>query len=238
MFKKRLITLSIFFIAITPYLLQAGQCPDTQYESGFKKDKPIVAVPEAIKVAGPIFPGGKVVCHISFDLESGTKNLLHRVETGKLNGVLYRFYYTDGSGSVQGLSNNELDVMKDKYDGNWNLRCKQAGISDAHYCAMSRASLLIGVTGDSSYFIHVGNDHFPGSTIALRVDKLPAVTAPADPGLSQKQQVDLLAAMNKGDSVLVRYVEWPHESNIDRAISLFGYNSALQIITEMNRIIE
>lgn len=231
-------SVAIAFATLAPHALQAAQCSETQYESGYKKDKPTVAAPEMVKVAGPVFPGGKVVCHVSFDLMSGKNNLLHRVETGTLNGAKYRFYYTDGSGSVQGLPNNVLDVLKDKYGENWSLHCKQDGMSDTHYCVTSRASLMVGVSGASSYFVQVGNDHYPGSTIALRIDKAPPVTAPADPGFSQKQETALVAALNGGTSVLTRYVEWPYESNKDQSVNLFGFGTALQIITTLNQTIQ
>lgn len=238
MFKFRPITLAIAFAALAPHVVQAAQCPNTKYESGYKKDKPTVAAPEMIKVVGPIFPEGKVVCHVSFDLQSGQNNVLHRIETGTLNGVKYRFYYSDGSGSVQGLPTNVLDVLKDKYNENWSLGCKQDGMSDTHYCRMSRASLMVGVSGASSYFVQVGNDHFPGSAIAMRIDEAAPITAPAEPGFSPKQEAALVAAMNGGTSVLTRYVEWPYESNKDRSISLFGFGTALQLITTLNKTIQ
>lgn len=238
MYNIRPITLAIAVAALAPHFTQAAQCPNMQYESGYKKDKPTVVAPEMVNVVGPIIPGGKVVCLVSFDLMSGKNNVLHRVESGMLNGAKYRFYYTDGSGSVQGLPTNALDILKDKYDENWNLRCKQDGMSDTHYCVMTRASLMVGVSGASAYFVQVGNDHFPGSSIALRIDKAAPIIAPADVGFSPKQEAALVAAMNEGTSVQTRYVEWPHESNKDRKINLFGFGAALQVITTLNQIIQ
>jgi hypothetical protein len=238
MYNFRPITFAIVVAALAPHVIQAAQCPDTQYESGYKKNKPTVAAPEMINIVGPIFQGGKVVCHVSFDLMSGSNNVLHRVESGTLNGAKYRFDYTYGSGSVQGLPTNVLDILKDNYDENWDLRCMQDGMSDTHYCAMSRTGLIVGVFGASSYFVQIGNDHFPGSSIALRIDNAAPVTAPADPGFSPQQEAALVSAMKGGTSVLTRYVEWPHESNKDRSISLFGFGTALQIITTLNQTIQ
>lgn len=219
-------------------LAEAAQCSNTVYESGYRKTIPTVDSPEFITAAGPLFPGGTVTCHVSFDLMSGKNNVMHRIETGTLNGIKYRFYYSDGSGLVQGLQENVLDVLKDKYSENWSLRCRKDEMDDTHYCAMSRDSLTIGAYGHSSRFVSVGSEHFPRSSIALRVDKEAPVTALADPGFSSAQEVALVTAMSKGTSVLTRYVKWPYESNQDKQVSLFGFNAALQIIDTLNKEIK
>ncbi|MFS0827576.1 hypothetical protein [Pseudomonas phoenicis] len=229
-------TLSVVLLCTSQ--AQAAQCAKTVYEPGYRKTIPTVDSPEFITVAGPLLPGGRVTCHVSFDLVSGNHNVMHRIETGTLNSTKYRFHYSDGSGTVQGLQENVLDILKDKYGENWNLRCRKDEMDDTHYCAMSRGPLTIGVYGHSSRFVSVGSEHFPGSSITLRIDEDVPVTALAKPGFSSLQETGLMAAMSKGTSVLTRYVKWPYESNQDKRVSLFGFNPALQIIETLNKTIK
>lgn len=237
MLPHRLIAALPAILLLSP-LVQAAQCSNTVYESGYKKAAPTVDAPQFITADGPLFPGGKVTCNVSYDLMSGKNNVMHRIETGTLNGIKYRFYYTDGSGAVQGLQENVLNVLKDKYGENWSLGCRKDEMNDTHYCAMSRGALVVGAYGGSSRFVNVGSEHYPGSTIALRIDKETPVTAPADPGFSSAQEAALISEMSKGTSVLTRYMEWPYETNKDKQVSLFGFNSALQIIDTLNKEIK
>lgn len=208
------------------------------YESGYNKNLPTIAAPELIATAGPLFAGGKITCHVSFDFKSGKNNAMHRIETGILDGIKYSFNYTDGSGAVQGLRENVLDVLKDKYSENWDLQCDRDAMDDTHYCAMYRDMLAIGVYGPTSHFVSVGIEHFPSSSIALRVDKETPTTAPADSGFTSAQAQALIASLSKGDTVLMRYRKWPYDVNQDKRISLFGYRAALQIIDTLNKQIK
>lgn len=81
----------------------------------------------------------------------------------------------------------------------------------------------------------VGSEYFPGSSIAIRVDKQEPITAPANPGFTNSQETALIAAMSTGTSALTRYVQWPYEANKDKKISLFGFKSALAIIDTLNK---
>lgn len=216
-------------------LAEAARCSSTVYESGYKKSIPTIDTSEFLVVDGPLIAGGKVTCHVSYDLMSGSHNVMRRVETGVLNGIKYRFYYTDGSGSVQGLTENVLDVLKDKNGENWSIRCRKDEMNDTHYCAMTRQALTVGAFDTSSHFVSVGSEHFPGSSIVARVDKQDPVTAAAKSGFTTSQETSLIAAMSSGTSVLTRYVQWPYQTNKDKKISLYGFKSALEIIETLNK---
>ncbi|HDS1796977.1 MULTISPECIES: hypothetical protein [Pseudomonas] len=230
-----------WFLAVLPAALllsplaEAARCSSTVHESGYKKSAPTIDAPEFLVADGPLIPGGKVTCHVSYDLMSGNHNVMHRIETGVLDGIKYRFYYSDGSGLVQGLAENVLDVLKDKYSENWSLRCRKDEMNDTHYCSMTREALTIGAFGATSRFVSVGSEYFPGSSIAIRVDKQEPITAPANPGFTNSQETALIAAMSTGTSALTRYVQWPYEANKDKKISLFGFKSALAIIDTLNK---
>lgn len=132
-----------WFLAVLPAALllsplaEAARCSSTVHEPGYKKSAPTIDAPELLVADGPLIAGGKVTCHVSYDLMSGNHNVMHRIETGVLDGIKYRFYYSDGSGLVQGLAENVLDVLKDKYSENWSLRCRKDEMNDTHYCSMT-----------------------------------------------------------------------------------------------------
>lgn len=88
-------------------------CPNNEYESGYKKQLPVVDRQELINRSTPLFEGGKITCRIGLDYRNPSQNERLRVETGEFNKVKYRFYYTDGSGSIQGDARSTLDTIKD-----------------------------------------------------------------------------------------------------------------------------
>jgi len=210
----------------------AAPCQATRYEPSFRKDQPIVAADELIKADGPIIPGGKVVCTVEFDFRT-MQNVADRIETGSLNGKEYRFYYSDGSGLVQGLPTSKLNSSA-PYANNWSLRCDKDAMSDTHSCSFSRADLTIGTSNNGGHSVTVGYRHYPNSNVGVRVDKNPAVIAPAVNGFSPQQQAELMQQLLSGRAVLTRNVEEPSPMNVDKTMVLFGFAEATQIVDALN----
>lgn len=212
--------------------VSAAPCQETQYGSSFRKNQPIVASDELIRVHGPVIPGGRVVCTVDFDLRS-MQNVSDRIETGTLNGKKYRFYYSDGSGLVQGLPTSTVDISA-SYTDNWQLRCDIDAMTDKHWCSFSRADLTVSTAGDAGHSITVGYRHYPKSNIGLRVDKGAPVLAAAEQGFTPQQEAELMQQMLSGRTVLTRNVEETSPVNVDKTVALFGFPEATQIIDALN----
>lgn len=208
-------------------------CPNTEVDRGFREGLPVKDEPEIISGAIPLFEGGVITCHISPDYGNVRQNRRYRVETGALNGIKYRIYYTDGSGTIQGDPAATLDTIKDLQLTNWSARCEIDGMDDERWCALTKKDLMIGIWKDGSTFVNVGHDHFPSSQIAIRIDKNAPFTANETSGFSGKQVSGILSSFRSGEKALTRYREWPYETNIDVTIDLYGFNEAWDVLTRV-----
>ncbi|WP_162887109.1 hypothetical protein [Pseudomonas syringae] len=208
-------------------------CPNTKYDSGYRKQLPIADKQEIISRNSPLFEGGVITCRVGWDYRNTSQNERLRIETGSVNNIKYRFYYTDGSGSIQGDSRSTLDTIKDLNLVNWDTACKTDGMDDKRWCYISKKDLTIGIWKDGSTFISIGHDHFPSSQIAIRIDQSPPLTAPEKTGFDSKQVGEILSSLKKGQKVLTRYQEWPYERNKDVTIDLYGFNEAWTIINKI-----
>lgn len=165
-----------------------------------------------------------------------------KVEEGEINGVNYIFYYSDGSGSFVGTKGGTLHgtgnyAASTALRENWSVGCKKDAISDKKTCHMTMVgkNLWIWAYPNGIYNVSVGNgdDHFPGSTVAIRIDGGTPITATAKNGGSFSRQVSatLIAQIKRASKLTTRYMEWPNRYWVDETWELYGFNEALQYIT-------
>src|SRR5690606_11704046 len=100
-----------------------------------------------------VLPGGKIHCDVGLDYGSMKNNVSIRIETGEYQGLKYRIYHTDGSGSIQGLPGNTLDILGDQYGTNWSTRCVVDEMDDTAWCSISKSGVAAGIWKDGSKFI-------------------------------------------------------------------------------------
>lgn len=83
------------------------------------------------------------------------------------------------------------------------------------------------------YIVSVGQDHFPGSTVAIRIDGGKPITASAKNGgmFSRQVSAKLLSQLKGASKLTTRYMEWPNRYWVDETWELYGFNEALQYIT-------
>lgn len=208
-------------------------CSETEYSYSYKRNLPILDDDEEIiQINKPLFQGGKITCEVGFSLKTLENNTRIRIETGTLEGVKYRIRFSDGIGTVQGLSTNTLD--KDKYGTNWSTRCRLDEMDDRHWCFLDRGDLTIWLTKDGTPYVLVGYDHYPGSKIAVRVDKNKPITASAKIGFAKAQSLEIIEQLKNGQSALTRYEEWPYQIYRDSSVELFGFPQAWEILQKLH----
>jgi len=205
-------------------------CPSTEYGAGYQRNLSIVDSNELITAQGPLLPGGKVVCKVSLNSQTLRNNSRARTEEGVYKGIKYRIYYSDGSGSVQGLPSNTLDYIHDEHRTNWSTGCKKDEMDDTRWCSLHKGDLQVLIWKDGSHSVGVGSNHYPGSSITVRIDKGRPISAAEETGFSKQQSESILGHLKKGVSVLTRYQEWPYISDKDKIIELFGFNEAWEIL--------
>ena len=221
----------VLFCGMSWPALADVNCPNTQFQ-GYQKQLPTVDRGNFISLNRPLFDGGKITCHV-FGIGRTDHNVRSRSETGTIRGIKYRFFYGDGSGTVQGDKSSSLDYDKDKHLHNWGTLCVVDGMDDTHWCYIQKRYLKIGIWRDGSPIIHVGEKHFPSSQIAVRVDKDTPISATENVGFNPEQIIEMLASFKRGQNVLVRYQEWPNKFNKDTNIDLYGFNEAWEILNKL-----
>lgn len=212
-------------------------CPQTERGTLYLGSEPVVDADEIISVKGPLLAGGKLYCKVSYSVNAGA-NRRYRIEEGTYKGVRYRIYYTDASGSIQGLSTNTLDYVGDKYGSNWSTRCELDQVDDTRYCFLTKENLSIGIWKNGTYFAAIGYDHYPGSQITIRVDKNKPITANADTRFSRTQTLEIIKQLKIGSKVVTRYKEWPYKKNKDEAFGIYGFGQAWEILHKLYEAIE
>jgi hypothetical protein len=194
---------STFFFALAFSALAAA--PVTYAQSTFTAN-PFIAS------TAPFTPDAKV----EFD-----------TETGIVDGLPYRFFYSDGKGLFAGSPGNELNG-RDKDGSNWSVRCTKDAMSDERTCLVLRQDLFVSVSNRQKPMLGIGHNHFPGSTIALRIDGQPAVTEPVRPAglFPAKVGERLIAQLGQAKSISTRYIAWPQRNLVDATWEPHGFQSA------------
>tara|TARA_Y100000815_G_scaffold185010_1_gene168853 strand:+ start:1089 stop:1901 length:813 start_codon:yes stop_codon:yes gene_type:complete len=185
---------------------------------------------EAIRLERPLIEGGRIVCVVDSVFGADREYKISRYETGKYNGMLYRFYYADGSGLVQGDPSSTLDTIKDLRLENWDMRCTIDRIGDSKSCSLSKGHLTVGIWKDGSTLAWVGSNHYPGTAMTVRVDRGRPISAGERSGFSSSQAATIVSQLKSGQSAITRYQEWPYRSNLDEDVDLFGFSQAWELL--------
>lgn len=185
--------------------------------------------PTLIESDAPFTPDGKIELLETKILRTAEAN---KIESGVLNGVHYRFYYTDGSGTFAGKPGN-VGHFSEPMGTNWRTACKKDPVTDRKHCYMQLKDLYVFVYPRGGVTIGIGGERFPGSTVALRVDQLAPATASAkdDGSFSEKASARLIKQMASAKTLTTRYMKWPDKSWEDQTWELYGFNEAYKYIT-------
>ena len=92
--------------------------------------------------------------------------------------------------------------------GKWSVGCKEDTMEDLLICTLSTHGSLSLILTKTSVLFSVGASEFPGSEIAIRVDKNSPIRWKED---TSPQQVfaRLIRQLKTGQSVMTRYTRWP-----------------------------
>ena len=151
-----------------------------------------------------------------------------KTESGVLNGVDYKFYYTDGSGSFSGARGETLDSIS----GTWNVNCRKDAITDEKMCYMYFQDLWIFIDGKGRPTVSVGSNHYPSSTVAIRIDKAAPIVASSKNGgsFANGKSMKIIDSLKNAKSITTRYEKWPSEYPIDSSWEIYGFNEAYRYL--------
>lgn len=188
-----------------------------------------VAKPNLIVSNEPFSANGKVE-DVSTAFASHKE--VTKKESGEVNGVVYSFYYTDGSGTFAGKQGNK-GTYEDPRNTNWEVRCEKDAVTDRKHCSMKMKDLWIFVYPKGAVTVSIGHDHYPGSSVTIRIDREKPLTVAArsDGDFNSQTSRRLVQQLSKASLVTTRYMEWPYRHWQDETWELFGFNEALSYLT-------
>lgn len=152
-------------------------------------------------------------------------------ENGNINDVKYRFSYVNGSGR---FSSGSHDIVNCNNDSNWRVQCYKDPITDKKNCLLHKYDLWIFVYGNMNEIVSIGDEHYPGSLVSIRVNKSkPITTSSQDDGsfspLNSKRIIEQL--LNDGAKIVTtRYMKWPYRKWEEQELGLYGFNEAYSYI--------
>lgn len=183
-------------------------------------------VPELLKVEQPFTPAGVVSIDVQKNIITDEEKS-YRVESGVLNGTGYKIWYADGSGAFSsgGAALSTVDRLND-----WSVGCERDAITDRRSCYLQRKNLWIFIPASGRAYVSIGQNHYPGSGVAVRVDGGKAVAGGGDGRLSVAASAGMIRSLLAGRSVTMRHMEWPYRSWVDQTYDLTGFPESWQYV--------
>jgi hypothetical protein len=155
-------------------------------------------------------------------------------EEGIYNGVSYRFYHSDGSGTFGRFEETEKDrIVRESMERaghkhkttkeliGWKTTCKQDAMTGKRHCSTNKNDLWVSWFDNSQLIISIGSKPAPGSQIALRFGKEAPLTT-SEKGWYGEPAIKLLQRLIAEKRVATRYRNWPANIDIDKETELFG----------------
>ncbi|HVI26006.1 MAG TPA: hypothetical protein VM576_07440 [Xanthomonadaceae bacterium] len=184
--------------------------------------------PTLLKPTVPFTPDG-VVSEKELELLSRVE--INKIEEGSLNGIHYRIYYTDGSGTFSGAPDGSLTTGF-RLGEDWSTSCKKDPMDDTKSCYIQRKDLWVWLYPGGRLKIFIGGDQYPGTSASVRIDSNQAIRSPSDSEgvFTAAQSKQILQQLRSGARVATRYIDWPYRSAVDDSFDLHGFDEAYQYI--------
>jgi hypothetical protein len=151
------------------------------------------------------------------------------IEKGVIDDVPYSFYYSDGSGTFAGTKGNVLSI-REPYTSNWSVYCNKDQITDKKSCVMSMNGLLLIVRPKGITTVHIGAEHFPRSSITIRIDGGKPQSASNGGPFSPQVSAGLVKHLSSANTVTTRYMEWPYDVWDDKTFEIFGFKETYSYV--------
>ncbi len=201
-------------------LLAISGCSTGRVAETGADDRPREVVPPLIKSDLPFSQAGEVKL---LELDLLDKVRVNKIEEGSVNGVRYRFFYADGSGTFAGTKGNSL-AKGERKAANWSVGCDKDSMNDKVHCFAVNRDLGLFVNADGSHFLLIGSQHYPGSEVAVRFGDSQPIAADSKQQFSAEQSAELIGRLKNGETVSTRFQQWPYEQHIDKTFELYGFD--------------
>jgi hypothetical protein len=128
-------------------------------------------------------------------------------------------YEKDGSGDI----------------GHWHVACSIDKFSNKKLCfAQPRLDTNFGIFlfAPNEPKIIIGSNHYPNSSVSIRIDKDKPITslAGSEGSFTAKDSKRIVKNMKRAETLSIRYMEWPYKSWKDGKLSAKGFNETYQYL--------
>lgn len=164
-------------------------------------------------------------------------------EDGALNGVAYRIYFHDGSGTFEGVEGNGLERKWNKnktaaeglkdiadMDKNWMIHCREDAV-DILTCFMVIPGISVFIDTNGQEFVAIHGDGDPrGATVGVRLDSSENFVGGKDSqfgGATAKQIIDRLKSAKK---ITTSFQGPKDRAGSTTTFHLYGFNEAFTYI--------
>lgn len=187
-----------------------------------------VEKPTLLKPQAPFTESGVVS---DSELKLLTRIEVNKIEDGTRNGVAYRIYYTDGSGSFSGSADGSLSGALGR-GTDWSTACKKDPMNDKTSCYLQRKDLWVWLHQGGRVEVFIGGNQYPGTSATIRIDSNPAINSPSDSEgvFTADQSKQIVQQLLSGSTVATRYIDWPYRSATDESFELNGFDEAYEYI--------
>lgn len=185
----------------------------------FAQSKP---KPTAIQPGEPFSREGEIIVDERFG----------KTERQIKGGVKYEIYYADASASI--LAKEGGDLASLEYNDKWHINCRRDAMDDRISCLANLYDLSISIVKRSSrpplYVVMIGNNHYPGSRVAIRLDDDPPIISGPVQSFAFDNPNAILSRMSTAKTITTRYQKWPNQWNVDNKWNLYGFDVVMRYL--------
>lgn len=204
-----------------------------QSTSPFSPNATITFKPNSQCVALRTIPEAKRSPKVREALQACASKGTDKLEVGTVNGVAYRFYYSDGSGSFAHDPRVFADMGAGEYLDSWQVSCEKDPITDDKACYMDRGDTRVWIDARGRSELYIGSSHYPGSQVVIRIDKsapLAIRSRTFGGSFGYRASPTIINKITSAATVTTRYQKWPYKDYEDETWSTYGFKEALAYI--------
>lgn len=157
-------------------------------------------------------------------------------EVGVLNGVAYRIYFLDGSGSFEGAKGNGIDpkVIADRniddFKKNWMISCREDAV-DILACGIVIPGISVIIDTKGQDFVAIHGDGDPrGAIVEIRLDNALNFVGGKDSRFDGSTANQIIDRLKTAKQVTTNFRRPNNRQNVTRTFDLYGFNEAFTYV--------
>lgn len=144
-------------------------------------------------------------------------------EKGEFMGAKYRLY--SESAAVAASPGGALSYTSQA--PMWDIGCSRDKMTSKRTCHVKRGDLYLFYSQPGAEWASIGNEHFPGSSSAIKIGTRRYDTTHRDGDFPSSLKIG--AQLKDGTPVVTRYMKWPYRTWVDDEYTVHGAQTAIHL---------